>query len=78
MATAVETTDIAVLKTKVDNIDKVIARVESKIDAQTDLYVTRTEFNEFKQRWFLSHTLAGLAGGVLTGVVIYIINNISK
>jgi len=71
MATASETTDIAVLKTKMENVEIVLSRVEKKIDAQTDLYVTRTEFNEFKQRWFLSHSLAAVIGSVLTGLIVY-------
>lgn len=73
MATAAETTDIAVLKTKVENIEKIMGRVEGKIDAQTDLYVTRNEFNEFKQRWFLSHSLSAVAGAVIAGVLVYIL-----
>lgn len=75
MATAAETTDIAVLKTKVDNIEKVLGRVEGKIDAQTDLYVTRTEFNEFKTRWLLSHTLTALIGAVLSGLIVYFLTH---
>jgi hypothetical protein len=75
MATATEATDIAVLKTKVENIEKVMVRVEQKIDAQTDLYVTRTEFNEFKQRWFFSHTLAAVAGSVITGLIVYFLTH---
>lgn len=78
MATAQETTDIAVLKTEVKTIKDVLVRVESKIDAQNDLYVTRNEFNEFKQRWFLSHTLAGFAGAVLAGVLVYILTKGAK
>lgn len=75
MATHSEATDIAVLKTEVKTIKEVLQRVEQKIDEQTNLYVTRAEFNEFKQRWFLSHTLAGVAGAVLTGVVVYAITH---
>lgn len=71
MATAAEVTDIAVLKTKVDNIEKVLGRVESKIDAQNELYITRTEFNEFKQRWFLSHSLSAVLGAVMAGLIVY-------
>lgn len=78
MATASETTDIAVLKTEVKTIKEVLVRVESKIDAQNELYVTRSEFQEFKKRWFLSHTVAGASGSILTGVIIYIINNLGK
>jgi hypothetical protein len=75
MATANEATDIAVLKTEVKTIKEVLVRVESKIDAQTDLYVTRTEFNEFKQRWILSHTLAAVTGSIITGLVIYFLTH---
>jgi uncharacterized protein YgiM (DUF1202 family) len=69
--TTPQTTDIAVLKTKVENIDKVLTRVETKIDAQSELYVTRTEFNEFKSKWLLSHTLSAVMGSVLTGLIVY-------
>lgn len=75
MATQSEQTDIAVLKTKVDNIEKVLVRVEQKIDSQTDLYVTRTEFNEFKQKWFLSHSMAAIIGSVLTGLIVYFLTH---
>lgn len=71
MATAIENADIAVLKTKTENIEKVLARVESKLDAQTNVYVTQAEFKEFKQRWFLSHTLAGMAGAILSAAITY-------
>lgn len=73
MTTAAETTDIAVLKTEVKTIKEVMVRIEGKIDAQNDLYVTRSEFNEFKQRWFLSHTLAAVAGATIAGVLVYIL-----
>lgn len=75
MAPTPQITDIAVLKTKVENIDKVLTRVESKIDAQNELYVTRVEFNEFKQRWFLSHSLAAVIGAVLSGLIVFFITH---
>lgn len=75
MATANEQTDIAVLKTEVKTIKEVMVRIEQKIDNQTDLYVTRNEFNEFKQRWFLSHTLAAVAGSIITGLIVYFLTN---
>lgn len=76
MATPHENADIAVLKTKVENIESVLVRVESKLDAQSTNFVTQAEFSEFKKRWFLSHTLAAISGSVLTGVVIYIITHV--
>jgi hypothetical protein len=75
MATQTEQTDIAVLKTEVKTIKEVLVRVESKIDAQSELFVSRTEFNEFKQRWFFSHTLSAIAGSVVAGISVYILTN---
>lgn len=75
MATASEATDIAILKTKVENIEKVLSRVEGKIDAQTDLYVSRTEFNEFKARWLLSHSLSAVLGAVMSGLIVYFLTH---
>lgn len=78
MATATEQTDIAVLKTKMESALKGIETINTKLDNQTALYLTRTEFDEFKKRWFLSHTLSGIAGSILTGVIIYIITHFGQ
>lgn len=69
---------VAVLQNQVANISDVVGRIETKLDTFNNSFVTKAEFDEFKKRWFLSHTMAGISGAVLTGVIIYIINNIGK
>lgn len=76
MTTPSENADIAVLKSEMITVKETVARIESKLDQQNNTYVTQAEFAEFKKRWFLSHTLAGLAGSVLTAVIIYIITKV--
>lgn len=78
MATMQENADIAVLKSQMKTALEGITSINQKLDNQAGLYVTQSEFTEFKKRWFLSHTLAGLAGSVLTGVILYIITQIAQ
>lgn len=71
MATQDEKSQIAVLQSQMQTVIKGIEGINSKLDNQAGLYVTQAEFKEFKQRWFLSHTLAAFAGAVIAGVVTY-------
>lgn len=68
--------DVAVLKSQITTITDTVSRIETKLDTFNNQFVTKAEFDEFKKRWFLSHTMAGIAGAVLTGVSVYIINNL--
>lgn len=69
---------VAVLQSQVATLTETANRIETKLDTFNANYVTKFEFDEFKKRWFLSHTLAGVAGSVLTGVIIYAINNLGR
>lgn len=71
MATQDEKSAIAVLQTQMSTVIKGIEGINTKLDNQNGLYVTQAEFKEFKQRWFLSHTLAAIAGAVLAGAITY-------
>lgn len=67
-------TEIAVLRSQMNTVIKGIDSIEAKLDKQAESlsnYVTQAEFKEFKQRWFLSHSMAAMAGGILTGVIVY-------
>lgn len=75
MATQQENADIAVLKSQMKTALDGISSINTKLDNQAGIYVTNAEFNEFKKRWFLSHTLAAIAGSILTGTVLYIITH---
>jgi len=78
MATKTESAEIAVLQTQVGSLIESVARIEEKIDNQAGSYVTRGEFNEFKKRWFYSHSMSAFFGSLLTGISIYIITHIIK
>lgn len=71
MATQKEQADIAVLSSQMGDVIKRLDNIDKKMDLSGSLYVTRTEFAEFKQRWFLSHTLSGLLGAVVSGLAVY-------
>jgi hypothetical protein len=70
-----ESTDpaVAVLQSQMSTATDTLARIETKLDTFNSMFVSKAEFQEFKQRWFLSHTLAAVAGAVVTGVLTYII-----
>lgn len=65
-----ENADIAVLKSEMKSLKDAALRIEEKLDKQNEVYVSKSEFNEFKQRWFLSHTLAAIMGAIISGVVV--------
>ena len=67
---------IAVLQSQMTSMTTVVERIDTKLDALNTLYVTKAEFAEFKQRWFLSHTLAAVFGGLLTGLTTYVITHL--
>lgn len=71
MATAKEQSDIAVLNSQMGDVIKRLDSMNRKLDDQQNLYLTRTEFNEFKSRWFFSHSLAAIVGAVLSGLIVY-------
>jgi len=75
MATKTESAEIAVLQTQVSSLIESVARIEEKIDNQAGIYVTRGEFEEFKKRWFLSHSISALFGSIVTGISIYVITH---
>lgn len=85
MATKSETADIAVLQTQmagvVLDIGDIKADTKSIVSSLASLpegFVTRGEFSEFKKRWLLSHTMAGIVPSVLTGLVIYFLTHGAK
>lgn len=78
MATQSENADIAVLQNQMKTVSETMIRVETKLDVFNTIFVTKAEFVEFKQRWFLSHAMSGIAGGVITGVAIYILTQVIK
>lgn len=65
--------DIAVLKTKVEAIEATSLRIETKLDTQIQLFVTKGEFDEFKKRWALSHTIVAIITAIITALVVYFI-----
>jgi len=73
MATKTESAEIAVLQTQMKSVMEGVGRIEEKLDIQTSLFVTKVEYNEFKKRWLLSHTMSAFAGSVITALTIYII-----
>lgn len=73
MTTKSQDPAVAVLQSQMKTVSDTVSRIETKLDAFNSSFVTKAEFAEFKQRWFFSHTLAGLAGAVLAGVIVYII-----
>lgn len=73
MATKTESAEIAVLQTQMKSVMECVSRIEEKLDLQTSMFVTKSEFNEFKKRWLLSHTMSAFAGSVVTAITIYII-----
>ena len=73
MATKTESAEIAVLQTQMKSVIDCVVRIEEKLDMQSSLFVTSAEFNEFKKRWLLSHTMSAFAGSVVTALTIYII-----
>lgn len=70
--------DVAVLKSQMATTLDTVGRIETKLDTFNNQFVTKAEFDEFKKRWFLSHTMAGIAGAVLTGVVVYAITHLGQ
>ena len=73
MATKTESAEIAVLQTQMVSLMSCVKRIEEKLDLQTSMFVTKSEFSEFKKRWLLSHTMSAFAGSVVTALTIYII-----
>lgn len=73
MATKTESAEIAVLQTQMKSVIDCVSRIEEKLDMQSSLFVTSAEFDEFKKRWLLSHTMSAFAGSVVTAITIYII-----
>lgn len=71
MATKSETSEIAVLQTQMQTALDGIAAISKKLDNQDSKYVFRTEFQEFKSRWALSHAIVGLICALITGLVVY-------
>jgi hypothetical protein len=62
---------VAVLQSQMSTMSDTVSRIETKLDAFNNNFVTKAEFSEFKQRWFFSHTLAAVAGSVMSGVIVY-------
>ena len=75
MATKTESAEIAVLQTQMKSVMEGVSRIEEKLDTQLGLFVTKSEFDEFKKRWLLSHTMSAFAGSVVTALTIYIITH---
>lgn len=75
MANIKEQASIAVLSSQMNEVIKRLDNIDKKQSEQVSLYVTRSEFGEFKQRWFFSHTLAAIAGAVMSGLVVYYLTN---
>lgn len=73
MATVSENADIAVLQTEMKSVKDTVLRIETKLDTQTSMYVTRAEFMAFKKQYWLSHTLTAVLTAVFTYLVVYFI-----
>lgn len=71
--TSNEKADIAVLQSQMTTVIKGVSDINTKLDSQLALFVTKGEFNEFKKRWALSHTVVAIMTAVLTGLIIYFI-----
>ena len=75
MATKTEAAEIAILQTQMATVLASVARIEKKLDEQAAIFITRGEFDEFKKRWFLSHSISALFGSIITGLSIYVITH---
>lgn len=75
MATKSENADIAVLQTEMKTMSDAVRRIETKLDMQNAVYVTRGEFDEFKKRWVMSHLIAAIVPSILTGLVVHFLVN---
>lgn len=75
MATKSTETEIGILQTQMKSVMECVGRIEEKLDTQLGLFVTKAEFDEFKKRWLLSHTMSAFAGSVITAITIYIITH---
>lgn len=64
---------VAVLQSQMSTMSDTVSRIESKLDVFSQLFVTKSEFTEFKQRWFYSHTLAAATGATMSGLLVYIL-----
>lgn len=73
MTTISENADIAVLQTEMKSVKDTVLRIETKLDTQTSMYVTRTEFMAFKRQYWLSHSLTAVLTAVVTYLVAYFI-----
>lgn len=66
---------VAVLQSQMSTVSDTVSRIEVKLDTFNNSFVTKAEFNEFKQRWFFSHTLAALMGSIISGVTVYVLTH---
>lgn len=68
MATKSENADIAVLQSQMKSVLESLSSINSKLD---NTFVTKAEFNEFKQRWLFSHIIVGILSALVTGLTVY-------
>lgn len=73
MATISENADIAVLQSQMATVIKGVADINNKLDTQTTMFVTHGEFNEFKKRWALSHSIVAILTATVTALIVYFI-----
>lgn len=71
MATKSENADIAVLQSQMITVIEGVSDINKKLDSQMSLFVTHGEFNEFKKRWALSHSIVAIMTAVGTALIVY-------
>jgi hypothetical protein len=71
MATKSENSDIAVLQTQMQTALEGIGEIKVILSSQDNKYMLRTEFNEFKSRWALSHALVSIISIIFASLATY-------
>lgn len=71
MATISENADIAVLQSQMKTLITSVESINTKLDNQNGIYVTRGEFTEFKSRWLFSHIVVALITAIVVALVEY-------
>lgn len=73
MATKSENADIAVLQSQMITVIDGVGNINKKLDSQMSMFVTHGEFDEFKKRWALSHSIVAIMTAVITALIVYFI-----
>jgi primosomal protein N' len=78
MATKSENADIAVLQTQMANVEAAVRRIETKIDNQSNAYVTHSEFDSYKKSQTWQKVSLGIASVIIGALVTYFFSTVGK